>query len=196
MGLIVAEPAAGVPIVGRNRVGMCKYPLYPSDPTVAYGYRSYAFLVACSFHRIPVCILPLQRQISSIPCFSPKHFICYFLLITSATDLFIFYGLGLDCLPSSSHAILLLFSIVTVNANVVVIRTQGCHRISSGITVMANNFRAAGTTTTTCIEISAVALRPKLGFLAEELFYLSVRLYCGWLASCWLAMHETTFWKI
>ncbi|KAM1313136.1 hypothetical protein PS1_017269 [Malus domestica] len=127
---------------------MCKYPLYPSDPTVAYGYRSYAFLVACSFHRIPVCILPLQRQISSIP------------------------------------------------ANVVVIRTQGCHRISSGITVMANNFRAAGTTTTTCIEISAVALRPKLGFLAEELFYLSVRLYCGWLASCWLAMHETTFWKI
>ncbi|KAM2552328.1 hypothetical protein TB2_016736 [Malus domestica] len=58
---------------------MCKYPLYPSDPTVAYGYRSYAFLVACSFHRIPVCILPLQRQISSIPCFSPKHFICYFL---------------------------------------------------------------------------------------------------------------------
>ncbi|KAM2094444.1 hypothetical protein ACFX1R_018389 [Malus domestica] len=73
---------------------------------------------------------------------------------------------------------------------------KGCHRISSGITVMANNFRAAGTTTTTCIEISAVALRPKLGFLAEELFYLSVRLYCGWLASCWLAMHETTFWKI
>ncbi|XP_009338849.2 uncharacterized protein LOC103931154 [Pyrus x bretschneideri] len=41
----VHKPAAGIPIIGRNGVVMCKY---PSDPTVVYGYLSFAFLVASS----------------------------------------------------------------------------------------------------------------------------------------------------
>ncbi|CAN6583533.1 unnamed protein product [Malus baccata var. baccata] len=41
----VHKPAAGIPIMGRNGLVICKY---PSDPTVVYGYLSFAFLVASS----------------------------------------------------------------------------------------------------------------------------------------------------
>nr|XP_011467205.1 PREDICTED: uncharacterized protein LOC101306845 [Fragaria vesca subsp. vesca] len=38
------KPAAGVPIIGRGMV-ICKY---PSDPTLAYAWLSFGFLLLCS----------------------------------------------------------------------------------------------------------------------------------------------------